>query len=116
MRKSKPEIIYEFAETRMVLTEKAPFGVFIRHVEVDYDDVEPYFVRKCTSFSELLKAMKKGLSWEEKKEFNKKYLNPGNTLYLKNRPEEFYIVVKGFNRREVGRPLRISHTIKASKI
>jgi hypothetical protein len=116
MRKSKTKIIYRYAETRMVLTEKAPFGVFLNHEEVNDDDLEePYLVRKCTSLNELMTAFKKGLSWEEKIKFNERCLNPKGNLYEKNIPEDFYIVVKGFNRGEIGRPLRIKHTTKASK-
>jgi hypothetical protein len=115
MKKQKSEIIHNYSETRMVLTEKAPFGVFLIHEEGDYD-YEPYLVRRCTSLKELMSAFKKGLDWEEKVKFNNRYLNPESNKYKKLIPEEFYIIVKGFNKRECGKALRIRHTIKANKI
>jgi hypothetical protein len=116
MNKSKPEIKYTFAETRIVLTEKAPFGVLIKHeFEEDYDE-EPYLVRKCISFKELMSGFKKGLDWEDKRKFNDKYLNPKSIKYKTLFPKDFYIVVKGFSRNEIGRPLRISHTRRVGKV
>ena len=107
---------YTFPLTRMVLIEKAPFKVFIDNRPLydirQYDDEDFYFVKKCTSFKELLDGLSKNLSWADKKYVYDKHINVNQTEKTYLNPKDYYIVMKGFCRKEEGKALRISYTYK----
>ncbi len=97
-------------DTRVVLTEKAPFYVVEIPILYNCENIEKedlILVRKCNSVKEVLNGLTKGFSIKEKKIQQKKILERTNL-----NPSSFYIIISSFFKNEIGKVTRVNRYTK----